>query len=342
VKTAMSWAVIGLLAAPAALGAQTEIGPQRLRRAAAYNAAQKGVSMLVMVDGRVVFEDYPNGGSPARAYELASGIKGFSGIMAVAAAQDGLLDLDEKVAQTIAEWRGDARKSRITIRQLLSLTSGLAGSNAPGTAPVYAEALAAPVVEEPGKRFLYGAAPFQVFGEVMRRKLASRKEGPLEYLKRRVFEPIGLEVGSWRRGEDGNPLLATGASLTARSWAKLGELVRRGGVWEGRQILNGRLLDQCFQGTPANPAYGLAWWMNREVPPALRRTIPELQGNHRLGEAGLWKARGLPADLVLAAGAGNQRLYVSRERKLVIVRQAEDKRNDFSDFEFLVLLLGKE
>jgi CubicO group peptidase (beta-lactamase class C family) len=113
VRTAMSWVAIGLLAAPAALAEQA-LDRQRLRHAADYNAARKGVSILVMVDGKIVSEDYPNGGSPGRAHELASGMKGFSGIMAVAAAQDGLLDLDEKVSQTISEGGGTpaSRRSR--------------------------------------------------------------------------------------------------------------------------------------------------------------------------------------------------------------------------------------
>jgi CubicO group peptidase (beta-lactamase class C family) len=289
VKTAIHCVLTALLITPAALPADT-IGLESMRKAAEYSAARKGISMLVMVDGEIVFEDYPNGGSPARASELASGTKSFSGAMAVAAAQDGLLKLDERVSRTITEWQRDPRKSKITIRQLLSLTSGVESSVRAGRVPTYAGAITEPAVAAPGARFAYGAEPFQIFGELMLRKLASRGEDPLDYLKRRIFEPIGLETGRWRRGADGNPHLPSGASLTARDWAKFGELVRRGGVWEGRRILDKTLLDQCFQGTPANAAYGLTWWLNRNVPPSLRRTIPQLQRNG-LGNADLWATR---------------------------------------------------
>src|SRR5204862_4336450 len=57
------------------------------------------------------------------------------GIAAMAAVEDGLLTLDEKVADTITEWKGDPRKGQITIRQLLTLSSGLdPGANLSGAA----------------------------------------------------------------------------------------------------------------------------------------------------------------------------------------------------------------
>ncbi|MFZ5831670.1 MAG: serine hydrolase domain-containing protein, partial [Planctomycetota bacterium] len=309
-----------------------------------------GISMLVMLDGRIVFEHYPNGGRPDRAHELASGTKSFSGILAAAAAQDGLLTLDEKVSDTLREWRDDPKKSQITIRQLLSLTSGLETGGERGAVPTYAEAVAKPVVTEPGTRFKYGAVAFQVFGEVMRRKLEAnprgeaspQNESPVDYLKRRVYAPIGLEIGGWRLGADGNPTMPSGAQLTARNWAKFGELVRLEGAWEGKAIVEAKLLDQCFEGSKANPAYGLTWWLHRPTTPAQRLLIPQLTLATDLYRGSAL----LPDDLVMAAGAGNQRLYVSRKLGLVVVRQADGimaslagARSGFSDAEFLLRLL---
>lgn len=59
--------------------------------AASYSAEHRGISLLVMIDGKIVFEDYPNGGRANRPHELASGTKSFSGVMAACAVQDGLL-----------------------------------------------------------------------------------------------------------------------------------------------------------------------------------------------------------------------------------------------------------
>ena len=181
--------------------------------------------------------------------------------MAIAAQQDGLLSLDEPASKTLTEWQGDPLREKITLRQLLNLTSGIPGGNL-GRIPTYQEAVQSPAEAPPGTRFSYGPVPFQIFGEVMRRKLGG---DPLAYLQRRIFQPIGLEYAFWRRGPDGNPHLPSGAFLTARNWARFGELVRQGGVWQGQRVVDAALLDRCFEPSQVNPLYGLSWWLARPI-----------------------------------------------------------------------------
>ncbi|MCX7601341.1 MAG: serine hydrolase [Meiothermus sp.] len=308
------------------------------QRAAAYSAQNRGLALLVMVDGQIVFEDYPGRGSPTRAHELASGTKSFCGVMAVAAAQDGLLALDEPLAQTLTEWQNDPLRSQITLSQLLHLTSGIPGGPL-ARPPTYQAAIQTPAEAPPDTRFSYGPIPFQIFGEFMRRKL---KGDPLRYLERRIFEPIGLEYAFWRRGPDGHPHLPSGAFLTARNWARFGELVRNQGVWQGQRLLDAGLLERCFEPSRVNPIYGLTWWLGRPISPAQRAAIG------RVGQDmdSLASTPSLPDDLAVAAGAGDQRLYLSRQLRLVVVRQAEGiveslagRRTAFSDATFLRLLL---
>lgn len=305
--------------------------PQGWRRAAEYSAAHRGVSVLVQVRGKVVFEDYPDGRDEA--HELASGTKSFSGAMAVALVQDGKLSsLDEKVSDTITEWQKDPRKARVTVRQLLSLTSGLDGGTV-GRVPSYRDAIDGDLNATPG--FDYGPAPFQVFGELVKRKLG---RSPLDYLDERILKPIGCTHARWRdRG--GDPTLPSGASLTARSWVRFGELMRNGGVHEGKKLLDPALVDELFVGTKANPCYGVTFWLNREIDDATRARIPMLRRSTDVARG----KPGLPDDLVFAAGAGDQRLYISRSLELVVVRQAKLglRGGDFSDSEFLRLLLEK-
>lgn len=316
--------------------------PASIEAAAGYSADNGGVSMLVMVEGEIVFEDYPNEGAPDNAWELASGTKSFCGVMAAAAVEDGLLDLDELVSGTITEWRDEPGKKDMTIRQLLALVGGQETGGEAGRIPTYAEAVAMPMVAQPGERFIYGAVPFQVFGEVMRRKLDG---SPLTYMEGRIFEPIGLEHGRWLTHPGDNPRMPSGAALTARNWAKLGELMRLGGEWEGEQVIAQARIDELWQqGSPVNPCYGLTWWLVR---PATREQLPEGDLLSRL-MAQIATVPGVPEDLFLAGGAGGQRLYVSRDAGFVVVRQASGvtdylwrgKKMTFSDVEFMRLLLA--
>jgi len=279
------------------------------RTAAAYSAERRGISMLVLRAGEVVFEDYANGGAPDRAHELASGTKSFCGVIAALAVKDGLLALDDACADTLHEWRGDARRE-ITIRQLLTLTSGLAPGRI-GMPPGYEEAVATPLRDAPGEVFQYGPAPFQIFGEVMKRKLAAARQNsdPTAYLRARVLAPEYISVGQWRRGRDGNPLLPQGAALTARNWAKFGDFVLR----RGDRFLDVGALAANFEPTRANPGYALTWWMLQPGVVGPTRSMPI----------------DAPADLArrfdvrMAAGAGDQRLYLIPPLQMVIVRQAE-------------------
>jgi CubicO group peptidase (beta-lactamase class C family) len=308
--------------------------PGAYAAAAQYSAKRNGVSMLVMRAGEVLFEDYPSPGGPAKGWELASATKSFSGVMAALASADGLLDIDEPCAKTLPEWAGDAR-NRITLRHLLSLTSGLATENPTGRPQPYAEAIKAKAESAPGQVFAYGPTPFQIFGEILNRKLvaAGRPADPVAYLQLRVLDGIGARPVEWRRGTDRNPFLPQGAHFAARDLARFGQW-----VMDGAKGADPKVMNAMFEGTTANPGYGLTWWLLR---PGLIGPSP------RAGvDASTIGAEALKQDIVMAAGAGNQRLYLIRSKKLVVVRQANRilqaarPRGDdrWMDGEFLELL----
>ncbi len=317
--------------------------PEHIALAQAYHEDQKGISFIVYKQGRVDHESYANGGFARRPHELASGTKSFTGVLAAFAVQDGLMQWDELAVETLPEWKGDSLKSTITLRQLLWLSSGIKGRNKAGNVPSYREALDAPTLFTPGLAFMYDSSPFQIFGEIMRRKLETLEMDPLEYLDLKLFKPLGMSYRYWRRDKDGNPHLPSGAYLTARDWAKFGEFVQMEGQWEGKTLLDPLLLAECFVGSTANPGYGLTWWLNREISKEIRDKNPMMERNY------LWDHPAIPRDLVRAAGAGGQRLYISQDEEWVVVRQAYgvmealEQGTEFDDEKFLSLLLtGKE
>ena len=289
----------------------------------AYSESNHGVGLLVIRRGATICEKYAAGIDRNTPHALFSGTKGLNGLMAAAAAADGMLSLDEKLSDTLTEWKGDPLKGRMTIRHLLSLSSGLA-TTGPRAAPGFAEAAAVPGQFPPGDRFAYGPLVFQTFGEVMRRKLKARglAEDPTDYLARRVLQPIGARVAKWGGPTVGpDPNLAAGAQMSAADWAKVGNLMLRPG--EARRI-NLDMNVYEAQATPqgAYAGYGLSWWLSTPLPAAVREGLDPVARSIDLPQGAL--AREVPADLVVAAGAGGQRLYVSRSLQLVVVRFADD------------------
>jgi len=301
--------------------------------AAAYSAERRGVSLLVMQDGKVLFENYPSPGGAAKGWELASGTKSFTGVMAAAASGDGLLDIEEACSKTLTEWAGDPVRSRVTIRHLLTLTSGLKGEGI-GRPPTYADAIKAKPVSAPGAKFEYGPTPFQVFGEILKRKLkaAGQPDDPVVWLQGRVFDGLGIRPTDWKRGADGNPFLPQGAHFIARDWAVFGQW-----VMDGAEGVDSKVYTALFESTSANPGYGLSWWLLR---PGLIGPSPRAGVN-----ADTIGADAMKEDIVMAAGAGDQRLYLIRKRNLVVVRQANEilramtpRAVKWSDGDFLKLL----
>jgi CubicO group peptidase (beta-lactamase class C family) len=314
--------VLNFSCAVKAQNSKTLTEQERYKLAAEYSAENRGVSVLVMKGDKIVFEDYENGHNADQAWFLASGTKSFSGVMLAAAIEDKLIkNFDEKVSETITEWKDDKQKSNITFRQLLSLTSGIDAGQI-GRVPEYSEAINSPVEYQAGTKFEYGPVPYQIFGEVMKRKLAPKKESVMDYLKRRILTPIGLNVAFWRMS-DGNPLLPQGANLTAREWVKFGLFLKNGGKWNGKQIVAKKLLDELVVGSKANPSYGITFWLN-ENGLSPRGTPNEMRVEGSNGEN--------IKDLFMAAGAGNQRLYIIPSKDLVIVRQGNFGKFDDKDF----------
>ena len=338
---------------------------RHIARAEQYFAQTGGQAFLVMHRGRVLREAYRDGGAADRRQMLASGSKSFVGVATIAAAQDGLLRLDAPVSEYLPEWRSESRKARVTLRQLLSLESGIETGN-PGTGcggrgATWADAVKAPAVAEPATVFRYGPFPFISAGAVIERVQRASFE---QFLQQRVLDPLGVKV-EWRtKCGDGKPQLAGGAAMTARDWATFGEMIRRGGVHNGTRVLDEQLVRELFRPAVSNPNYGLSWWLVgatlQNMPtrgpdqnsagsgrPRLRDRMG--RGNRgRIGSRAQASAGAtpelpawMPPDLVMAAGAGDQRLYVIPSHELVVIRMGPLLgRRGFDDWAFLESLLA--
>ncbi len=215
--------------------------------------------------------------------------------MAMMAVQDGLITLDELASDTLTEWKTDPQKSKITIRHLLTLSSGLdpadkllggrgggrlLGEGAkrrserlgddPKPQDHFQAVLTVPSKHAPGAIFEYGPSHFYAFGALLQRKLEKAKlpqKTTLEYLEQRVFKDLNIDVPFMGKDAADCPNLPGGAMLTPREWAKFGQFVLDHG--KARQVdgtmvekLRPDLLAQCFVSSAKNASYGLTWWLS--------------------------------------------------------------------------------
>ncbi len=330
--------------------------------AARHHADSAGLAMLVMIDGKVVFEQYEPGTTAQSALPLYSGSKSFVGVLAMAAVQDGLITLDERVSDTITEWRSDDRKKNITVRQLLDLSSGLApttrelapggllrarptdgpGRDGPARSEQDAEdptadrakrdtfriAVDVRAAADPGERFAYGPSHYFAFGEFLTRKLRASTLPTKtfnEYLQARLFDHLGLKASAFRVDAAGNPDLPGGARMNARDWARFGQFVLDRGSIAAADGARTQIIDADLLA---------ACFVPSRANPAYGLTWWLLQSGtepaavaDRLSSAeatapGLTGPDGKPIEVYMAAGAGKQRLYVIPQWNMVVVRLA--------------------
>jgi len=310
-----------------------------LCQAASYCATRKSRALLIKQDGHILHESYPNEGRKDEPYRIFSGTKGFWGLAAMAAVEEGLIHLDEKVADSLPEWKDDQRKSEVTLEQLLHFTGGLERGlhlHEDGLKDRNQLAMARPLVAAPGKSFIYGPSQLQVFHEVLKRKL---KQSTTHYLEKQVLNPLGLGPQRYLPDAAGNPLLAAGFIMTARQWAKMGDLLLN----KGSAILNSSSFETLLQGSKANPAYSFGFWNNRAAGKAEAREIDIEDILERDWDRQSWAnvclCKDAPPDMIACIGSSYQRLYVIPSRGIVIVRLGQNTH--FSDGDFLRLLLAR-
>jgi CubicO group peptidase (beta-lactamase class C family) len=316
--------------------------------------------MVILPNGQMLVEGYYNGGAETRLELLASGSKSFSCVLAAAAVREQIIpDINVLASSRITSWApgGSAPntgfKQQIRVRDLLDLSSGLsaAGASGPGLYSVdsYAQAINVRSSFGPDTHLVYTPNHFQAFlaffelatgGTLQQDGGVSGGRDPAEFLQTAVLDQIGVAIPEWRRDIVGNPILAGGAFMTARDWARYGQLVLQNGRWNGAQILPAAIMSECR--TPQSPSaaniYGLGWWLNlpAENFNPDEDSIPLQSGEaERLANGGKFIPTA-PDDLFYAWGAGNMKLFIVPSRDLVVVRQG----GSTDDIEFFRLLFS--
>jgi CubicO group peptidase (beta-lactamase class C family) len=313
--------------------------------ASLYSTTHAGDAVLIMRDGQIVFENYNGDYLRDDAHVLASGTKSFSCALMLAAEKDGYVSRNQKVSDVITEWKSDPNKSQATVKQLLSLQSGLSTNPEYSPADVadldtYQLAIEDPANYAPGDAFIYDPLAFQAFALMFERK--SGNTDPVTYLRSKVFTPIGLSGDVWQRDAEEHPQMAGGAAVSAPMWARYGQLMLQNGTWQTSHVLPAEGVKDCL--TYQNPAYlgyGITWWLNRNVGDTYDPSVDMIPADGVAGSSGQI-APSAPADMIMAAGTGHQRLYLLPTQRLVVVRLAPltTQTDDWSDDEFLRRLLG--
>lgn len=237
--------------------------------------------VVVIRHGYAVAERYYHGHGPKDRVDLFSATKSVTSILIGIALDRHLFrDVEQSIADFIPEYfaraDADSAKRRISVRNLLTMTSGLDWDeshaadyfrDAPGQA---VGILRRKLVAEPGTRFNYSSGNAHLLAIALSH---ASKTTPRDFGNDNLFVPLGFTVRflDWPADENGVNSGGSALELSPREMAKLGYLYLNAGCWDGRQIVSAEWVAQSIRkwsesGPPPNGnGYGYLWWLSSVI-----------------------------------------------------------------------------
>ncbi len=231
-------------------------------------------SIIVIRNGRCVLESYVFPYGPDETHNLKSICKSIiSALTGIALRDEVLKSLDRTVASYfpgLLEGEKDARKKAITLRHLLTMTSGIRlDEEGPAMTRIInsddwiKNTFDIPLVADPGTTFTYSSALAHTMSVILSK---SSGKSLLAYAKAVLLEPLGIETEKvlWTTDPKGYHYGGSELWLTPRDLARFGWLYLNKGDWYGKQIVPAKWIEESTtnhlkEGTPIQ--YGYWWWL---------------------------------------------------------------------------------
>lgn len=273
-------------------------------------------AVLVYRRGKLAVEEYFYEYDRDRPHQMRSASKSIVSALVGVAIDRGMLEGDSALVTTHLPYghyaNPDPRKERLTLRDLLTMRSGLACDDwnraSPGNeSRVYLSqdwvkyVLDLPMVDAPGTQGHYCSGNVAVVGRIVER--VNGKTLPA-FAEENLFTPLGIKAEQVRWNytlDSSNAATFAQAYLRPRDMLKFGVLFAQKGMWNGRQVISREWVERSTAklSTVGDQEYGYFWWhqyINAVMPGGPRRV-----------------------DMVLATGNGGQKIYLVPSLDLVVV-----------------------
>lgn len=175
-----------------------------------------------------------------------------------------------EVAPGLIPSNADPRVADITMEDLVTMQAGLertSGGNYGGwvsSSNWVANALARPMVAEPGSRMLYSTGSFHILGAVLSGVAGTSL---LDLARTRLGRPLGIDIPAWTRDPQGRYLGGNEMALTLPAMVVFGEMYRTGGKAGDTQVLSAdwvtRSLQPVTRSVFSGLGYGYGWFLGR-------------------------------------------------------------------------------
>ena len=236
--------------------------------------------LVVIKNGQLVLDQYYNSFYWENIVDIRSAGKSVTALLTMIAVEKGLFSTDTKVVSLFPEYADhqnpSAQKNNITIKHLLTMSSGLDAdsdrSESPGNEGNWLGSgdfikliLDLPMVFKPGEKYIYNSACAMLLAGAIENTSGQSLE---EFAKEHLFSPMEFGDFFWQKTPKGRTSGMGNLYLRPRDMAKIGYLLASRGSWKGKRILTAESIDQLtgkyldITNYYAAKSYGFLWYHN--------------------------------------------------------------------------------
>jgi CubicO group peptidase (beta-lactamase class C family) len=248
---------------------------------ASLSANRSARSLLVERNGVLVMEEYFGGANEGTFFDVRSVTKTVTSTLIGIALDQGVipsldLTVGESLDAVVPGLQPGVRS--ISLRQLLTMTSGLPWNELNTTVQDYGPWVSSPdplrwILEKPleaapGTRWNYNTGASHVPSAILAERAAQSTRA---FAQARLFDPLGERIGDWPLDPRGYPFGGHGIALTGRTLVKLGRLFLDQGSYQGRRIVSAEWVREATRqhastanATLYGPGYGYFWWVGAD------------------------------------------------------------------------------
>lgn len=270
-----------------------------------YLQLKHSKSFIILVNGRIVLENYFNGHSATTPWYWASAGKTLTTTVTGIAEKEGLININNKVSDYLGiGWTSAplAKENLITCKNLLSMNSGLNETLGDNVSPANLQ-----YVADAGTRWAYHNVYVKLQGVV------SQASGQTwtNYFNTKLRDKLGMTGGAWINSGDGLSVYWS----TSRNMARFGLMALNNGKWNDNQVVNETFFNNATSTSQnINQSYGYMWWLNGKSSYRLPQTQFQFNGSI---------IPSAPSDMYCALGKDDQKIYVIPSKKMVIIRMGD-------------------
>lgn len=286
-------------------------------------------SVLLIKNGKLVFEEYFNGYDRDKRHPLRSATKSIGSVLVGIAIDQGYFSgvndpIFNYFENRISDWNDLSRA--VTIKSLLTMTSGFECDDHGNQAFKCEQAmhqsddwvefaLKLPIIHPPGSHWAYNSSSLILLSEMISKSSGLSVQ---RFADKNLMTPLGIESFKWGFSPKGLAWLAGNAHMRPRDMAKFGQMCLMKGIWNDQRIVSENWLKkstQCHSHSEYGMEYGYLWWRGKQ------------------------SVKGKIIEAFWAQGNGGQVIFVCPELDLVAVFTGGNF-NSILEFQFSGMLIN--